>query len=230
MATTASGFGVRGDFSEAMARLRSIDGASDFDVTWWRTVGYLNLAREGSLTREQRLEALAAARVSADGISGWKRAEALHGVAEQYGALGEKAKVKEALETSEAMALALPDTMPTRSPLLALVAGAWGKAGERERATALLKKAEAGTPATLVIDQPGIYAAIASTYTAVGDPKEAARLYDVAFRSAEGLLNARPRALSTVEIARSMARAGFEIDEATRGRFERLFSGLGDPW
>jgi tetratricopeptide (TPR) repeat protein len=229
-ATEAAGHAARGDFDEAMRKLHELDTATDFDVTWWRTVGFLNLARGSRPTPAQRQRALDAARKSADGIAGWKRAEALQEIAAEYAARGERESAREALEAAEAIVKPLPATMPTKAAMIGALARGWGKAGEKARAHALLEPAEAQVAETMVIDRPGGYAALAASHAALGNGKEAARLYDRAFGAAEALVNARPRALSVVEITRSLAEAGYVADAPMRARLDKLFSGLQAPW
>ena len=48
--------------------------------------------------------------------------------------------------------------------------------------------------------------------------------------SAEGLVNARPRALAVVAICRLMALEKVALDDEMRSRLETLHDGLGAPW
>lgn len=229
-ATVAAGLAAKGNFEGAMRSLEALGSSEDFDVAWWRTVGYIMIAREASLKDPQRVRALAAARSSADGIAGWKRAEALDTIAKEHLERGDGLAAQEALAAADAIATSLPETMPIKVSLLALVARSWDRAGNRDRARELLRAAEADVPHTLLIDQPGVWAELASSWAVVGDPDESRRVYARAFTAAEGLENARPRALAAVSICRTMGREKQALDEGTRNRLDKLFYGLGDPW
>src|SRR5262249_36598926 len=65
-ATDAVGAAVKGDFEQGMAKLRALEGNNDLDTAWGRTTGYLALARHADAPKKSRLEALDAARASAD--------------------------------------------------------------------------------------------------------------------------------------------------------------------
>ena len=230
MASIAAGHAAAGEFAKAMEELAKLDKETDFDATWWRTVGYLGVARQKGLTPRQRKQALEAAHRSAAGIPGWKRAEALESIAEDLRKAGETAKARGTVKEAEEIILPLPDTMPIKAPLMSNLARAWARLGEKDRARALLEQAEAKTPSTLVIDQPGIYANVASVYLTLDDASKAMRMYDMALTAAEGLVNARPRALAVVEICRSLGRQGVTIPESMRARLDALLGGLRDPW
>src|SRR6185295_1313130 len=75
-AIAAAARAAEGDFVAAMGSLAAIDGVQDLEDAWWRTTGYLGLAREKRLDAADRRRALDAARHSADGLAGWKQAEA----------------------------------------------------------------------------------------------------------------------------------------------------------
>jgi hypothetical protein len=113
---------------------------------------------------------------------------------------------------------------------MAQVAQGWAEAGEKSRARTLLLEAEPAAAKAFDIDRPGAYARLASAWRALGDTKQANRLTALAISSAESLRNARPRALSAVDICRSLGRDGVEPDPGTRGRLELLLANLKDPW
>jgi tetratricopeptide (TPR) repeat protein len=229
-ATVATGRAVRGDFDAAMRHLAPLEGNDDFEAAWWRTTGLLAVARQEGLARGQRLQALDAARRSADRIPGWKRAEALESIAEDYRLLGRRGRARDALAAAETVIGSMPPDLPEKAPLLANLARARAGAGDGIRARELLKQAEPLVAGALVIDQPGIYANVASAYHRLGDAPEARRLYDRALDAAAALQNARPRALAVTAVCRQMGRHGVRLDEATRGRLDSLLIGLGDPW
>jgi tetratricopeptide (TPR) repeat protein len=229
-ATLAAAHAATGDFDGAMRSLGAVGASKDFDVVWWRTLGYIELAREEGRTVEQRRRALDAAVVSAADIDGWKQGEALIEVANELAALKDVERARELLKQSEPWARSLADTAPVKVPLLSRLARGWHTAGMEARARERLAEAERAVPSTMNIDRPMAWATVASVYRAIGAEKDAKRLYDVAFSSAEALVNARPRALAVVEICRSIGRDGVALDPATRERLDRLFYGLQDPW
>ncbi len=230
VASIAAGRAARGDFDAAMAALRGLDENVDFDVSWWRTVGYATVARETRLPPEQRARAIEAAHRSASGISGWKRAEALESVAEVQRELGKPRSALASLRAAQAIVVAQPDSLPVKAPLLSNLSRAFARLGAAGRARRLLAAAEQVVPLALVVDRPGVYANLASSYLVLEDEPQAWRAYDTAVRAAEDLVNARPRALAVVSICRSMGRSGVELKPDTRRRLDSLFDGLGDPW
>lgn len=230
VATLVSAYAAQGEFERGMEELRALEEARDLDVTWWRTVGFLAMAREDGLSRAQRVRAIEAARRSADGVPGWKKAEALESIAETLQALDKRKTAREALNVAEEIVLALPESLPVKAPLLSNLARGWAKAGAADHARKLLRRAEQIVPSTVVIDQPAIYANVASTYAVLADDREAWRVYDEAVTAAESLVNARPRALAAVAVCRSIGRLGLELGPRTRERLDSLFDGLGEPW
>ena len=229
-ATVASSSATEPGFDAAMEKLDGLTSDTDLEASWWRTVGYASLARREDLPRSQRMEALSAARKSAGSISGWKRAEALGSIAEQYRVLGDTRSARACLADADSILTTLPATTPIKAALLSNLARGWTKVGEATRARELLKEAEESVPRAPVIDRPALYASVASGYTALEDAGQADRLLDKALTEAEGLVNARPRALAVVAICRSMGRQGRPLDQATRGRLDAMLAGLKDPW
>jgi len=229
-ATVASSRAARGDYDGAVAELDRLVEVKDIDDTWWRAVGYLDVARQTSLPRAKRAEALASARTAANSIPTWKKAEALQSIADEYRKQGFAAEAREAVAEAEGILVALPDTMPIKAPLLSNCARAWGELGRKSRARELLSRVEALAPTVQPIERPMVYANAASSFAAVGDKASARRLYGVAFDEAGTLVNARPRALAVVEICRSIGKSGVNLDDATRARLDTLFAGLKDPW
>lgn len=229
-ATIASGLGAKGEFSGAAGELDRLKNAKDVDDPWWRTVGYVDLSRQKTLTRDQRVKAITAARESADGIPGWRKAEALESVADEFRKLGMPSEAKEAVGAAQAILVALPDTMPIKAPLLSNCARAWAELGNTDFARSLLTKVESLAPKVQEIERPTVYANAASSFAAIKDTVAAKRLYGLALDEAAALVNARPRALAVVEICRSMGKSGVGLDVSTRARLDLLYAGLKDPW
>jgi hypothetical protein len=230
VAVIASGFAALGQFEQAMEEMAKLEGTNDLYDAWWRTVGLMGVARETGLSDDQRLAALHEALEATEGIEGWKRAEALAGIAGEYALLGNRKAARQALKESDAIILPLDDALPVKAMLLANLARAWAAAGKQGRAHALLEQAKPLVANSLDIERPGTWAGLAEGYVAAGDEREARRVYDLALTAAESLVNARPRALAIVAICRSMGRHEGTLDEPAAARLDALFEGLGDPW
>jgi predicted Zn-dependent protease len=145
-------------------------------------------------------------------------------------ATGDTAGAREALRKADTLLDALPPATPMRAPLLSNLARAWAGAGDARRARALLSQAERSVTGELRIDQPGFWANLAASYGAIGNEPEKQRLLDRAIGSANGLENARPRALAVVTICRALGRHGIDPDDAARTRLDALYDGLKAPW
>ena len=230
VATKASGLAAQGNVEAAEAELAQFKGTSDIDDVWWRMVGYVEIARQKGLPREKRLGALGEAKRAADAIPGWKRAEALESIAEEYDALGAAAEAKAAVAAAEGILTPLADTMPIKAALLSNCARTYGKIGDRPAARRLLALSEKCATAAQPIDRPTVYANTAASFASLGDKEHAKQLFDKALNEAGGLENARPRALALVEICRSMSKADLTLDAGTRERLQGLYAGLKDPW
>jgi len=229
-ATIADGLARKGDFAGAMARLEELDAERDYDVALWRTTGYLDLARRTDVAAGEWSQALSAARRSADGVPGWKRGEVLLDLGREYLARKETTSAREAFAAAAGVIEPLPPTLPTRSALLSDLAAAWGRLGEKEKARRILDRAEREAPAAAVIDRPGAWGAVAGARWSIGDHEAARSLYGRALTEAEGLVNARPRALAAVDICRSLARNHVDVKAGMQGRLNALLAGLRDPW
>ncbi len=229
-ATVAAAHAAAGDFQKAMSTLAPLDKLEDPEDCIWRTQGYLAVARQSKFGRDRRLAALAAARRSSEAIPGWLKAEPLVEVAEAYRALGENQTVGELIERAEAEATAAPTSAPLCAPILAEVARAWARAGKADRAQKLVDRAEEVARSTPDIGRPYILANVAAAYHVLGDSAATRRVLDLAFSEARTQANARPRALSVVEICRTMARYGLPLDTTTRATLDDLYAGLKDPW
>jgi len=229
-ATIAAGLAAKGQFDGAAGELDRLKDAKDLDDAWWRTVGYVDMSRQESLSHDQRVKALASARDSADGIPGWKKAEALESIADEYRKLRLPIEAKAAVQVAQGILVLLPDTMPIKAPLLSNCARAWAGLGDKDKARSLLVQVESLAPKVQEIERPAVYANAASSFAAIKDTASAKRLYVQALEQAAGLVNARPRALAVVEICRSIGKSGVGLDEPTRARLDSLYAGLKDPW
>jgi hypothetical protein len=230
VAVTAAGLARRGDREEALQRLATLGGDTDIDVAWSRTEAYLDVARRSDDDAAVRRRALDGARLSADGLPGWKKAEALVLVSREERGAGRMAEAREALRRAEAIVRALPATMPVKGRLLADLGRAWHEAGRSGEAREALSEAEETIAAAPVIDRPGLYATLAAARGAAEGPAAAHKLYERAIASAETLRNARPRALAAVSICRVLGREDVALDGGIRSRLEAILNGLADPW
>jgi tetratricopeptide (TPR) repeat protein len=229
-ATIASGLAAKGQFDGAAGELDRLKDGKDLDDAWWRTVGYVDMSRQKSLSREERVKAIQSAREAAEGIPGWRKAEALESIADEFRKLGMMQEAREAVGAAQAILLALPDTMPIKAPLLSNCARSWAELGSTEKARSLLVQVESLAPKVQEIERPVVYANVASSFAAMKDTVAAKRLYGQALQEAAALVNARPRALAVVEICRSIGKSGVGLDDAMRARLDALYAGLKDPW
>jgi len=229
-ATTATGLARQGNFAAAMSVLAPLDDNDDIDVAWWRTAGYLAIAKQERLPADKRREALDAARASAEKVPDWRKMESLQSVAEEYRRIGAPAEARACLKTAEEGLVSLPTTMAIRSPLISNLARAWAKAGDKERARGLLTGAAAHVDDAMLTERPAIWANLASSYAAVGDEALAWQTFDRALTAAAVLENARPRALGVVSVCRQIGRARLNPPATMQTRLEGLYKGLKDPW
>jgi len=229
-ATVSQAQAALGNFDKSMEALTPVEGDTDVEVAGARTSGYLAIAKVKNFTAAQRLAALESAERSATNLPSWEQVGVLTDIAQLYLDAGRRDRSVVALKQAEEAALALPGSTAGKIPLMVQVALGWAGTGEKPRARALLQEAEPSTANALDIDRPAVYARLASGWRALGDVKQANRLMALAIASAESLRNARPRALSAVEICRSLGRDGVEPDPGTRSRLEQLLANLKDPW
>ena len=229
-ATAAIGKARRGDLDGALQRLAGLDGDPDMDVAWARTEGYLEIARLAGKDPAIRDRALEAARRSADGLPGWKKADGIGRVADVLARQGKVEEARAALGEAEAIARSLPPTMPVKVAILADLARIRGATRDTEDARGLLRDAEDCIAATLVIERPALLARVGAAYSGLGDRNEARRLYDRALAEVGNLVNARPRALALVTICRSLGQDGGPLRDPVRARLDHLLAGLKDPW
>ena len=219
---------AHGDFTAAMDRLRALEQNDDLDTAWARTSGYLALARRTDASRAARLQALDAARASAERLPFERRLDGLLQIAPEYKELGREGDAKKSVA---AAATVLEKAARAEAiPGLIAVGQTWGEIGETKKGGKALKEAEGLIPQALSIDQPGLLARIASGYRLLPDPESAHRLDVAAVDNAAGMLLSRPRALALSAICRQMGKEGVVPDEALRARLDGLLAGLGDPW
>lgn len=229
-ATLASTDAATGRFDDGMRRLASLAGDTDLESAWWRTIGFLGVARQASLPAEQRRKALDAARQAAEQVPGSKKAEALEKIATEYAAQGQRDQALEALAAATSSLEAQPDTLITKAALLSDLARGWGEVGEPARGLPLLDKATALIPQFQSIERPALSAHLAASWHALGKPEVARARWIEALDTAGGLVNARPRALAIAQICRAMGREHVALSVEARSRLDTLYAGLRDPW
>lgn len=231
VATVASGLAAQGEFDNALGEIGKLeDDNPDLEQAWWRTAALIGLSRRTSAPRDKRIEAVDKARRSATDIDGWKQVEALTSVADIYRELELKDRAIETLGAAQQRVTSLPDTETAKPALLANLARGFSRLNDTDRAVQLLVQAEALVPGAMDLSRAAIYANIGSSWQQLGRAAEALRLYDQALDAAETMVNARPRALSIVQVCRSLGRSGLEMSPALRTRLEKLYSGLKAPW
>ena len=230
LAAVAVGHAARGDFETAMKGLEEAGVNPDLVVVQGRVSAYVAISGLRSLTEAQRRKALQAGRDAAAAMPGWQKAELLDEVARGWIAFGDRETARLCLEDAEKAVRPLPATMPAKGPLLNRLGVSYGRAGENARAAELLRLAEREAAQTLAIDQPAILAETAAAWDTLGNEAESRRLLAKAIAVAEGLANARPRALAAVSICRAMGRQDLPLDDAVKSRLEGLYAGLKAPW
>ena len=229
-AIVAAGEANDGDFDAAMQELQQLKVENSYDALWWRTVGFIEIAKRSTLSAEQRASALSAAVSAAEAIPGWKQAEALMSISDQLLDLGDKTQAAELLGRCEGMVLPMPETSSVRVHMLALLAERLIKVDRKKRAVELLLDAEQHVQKVLLIDRPLMYGVLGGVHAIADRSEEAWRLFDLAFLEAEGLVNARPRALAVVGVCRQMGLREIALNDKTRQRLDALYAGLKDPW
>jgi tetratricopeptide (TPR) repeat protein len=193
-ATVARARAAEGDVDGAFEILDGVpDDKKDINVTWWRAVGYLELADMGTLSRDARLRALASATEAARAVAGWKRADVYQKIARAYAELGETAKARAAMEAGDEVVARQPDTLPIKAVLMAEHAKAWFDVGDEDAARQVLSRAEPVALEGMKTERPAIYGALAGAWLRLGDDEQSARLLDKAFDRAEELAARGPR-------------------------------------
>jgi tetratricopeptide (TPR) repeat protein len=215
-----------GEFEAAMSLLREMELGEDFELPWWRFQGYLEIGGASGMTREQRLQALNAAREGLAAVPGGRMSQSLESLAEGYHAIGAQRQAEEALSEAAAIVDQVPDHYPEKSSELANLARVWARIGRRAEARDLLRAAEAVASHSQPVEQPTLYAWVASTYLAIDDTPDALRVLERALSVADTLVNPRPRALAYVAIARSMGQRGMPVPDSVRPRLDAALEGL----
>lgn len=221
---------ARGDADAALATLATMDADADIEIAWARTLGYLEAAEADALAPAIRRRALAAAGRSTETVAGWHRIEALDRVAGGWLALGEKDEALRVLRGAEEIVRGVDPEVASKAAFLSLVARTWARVGDKAHAGALLEEAASAVPRALVIDRPALHAHLGESWFALNDPDRAWAAFDQALAAAEGLVNARPRALAAVEICRALGRTGVALPPKVADRLEALRAGLKAPW
>lgn len=229
VATDAVAAAAQGNFAQGMDRLRALENNDDLDTAWGRTMGYLALARHAEVPKASRLEALGAARASADRLPLERRLDGLLQIAPEYANLGRKGDAKKAVASAAAVVADKAHGTEAIPGLIAVGQG-WAEIGEPEKARKPLQQAEGLVAQALSIDQPGLIERIASAWRRVPDSERARRLDVKAVDNAAGMLLSRPRAIALSAICRQMGKDGVVPDESLRSRLESLLGGLGEPW
>jgi len=215
-----------GDFEAAMKLLRGVDVAEDYDLSWWQLQGYVEIGGASGLTRGQRLEALNAARELLDAVPDGRISQGLESIAEAYHAIGARQQAEEALTAAAAIVERIPDHYPEKPSELANLARAWSRIGVPDKARDLLRAAEPVASRSQPVEQPTLYAWVASSYLLNGDAEEASRVWERALSVADTLANARPRALAYVAISRSMGQEGMPVPDSVRPRLDAALERL----
>lgn len=219
------------DYDAAFKVLGDASDPTDVYITGSRVLAYLDMIDMEGVPREVKLRAAEAVKTSLEATDNVRYvAEVYPELAKRYRLLGQPLPARKALEAGEAAIDKLSSKFDTKPMFMLKTAREWGHLGEGERARSLLVQAENITPNSMNIDQPAIYAVLASGYSVLGDSKNERRLYERSLDLAAELINSRPRALQMVKILGAMGRNGFQIDAGTRSRVSEIFAGLGDPW
>jgi tetratricopeptide (TPR) repeat protein len=219
-----------GDVDAALRQLQSLEGNDKLEVAWARTSGSLALARRTDAPVKSRMAALKEARVASTPLPLERRLEALFGIATTYDAIGKRGDAKEVLREASDAIEALPPGDAARIPFLIDLGHAWAAAGAADRGRATLASVEPLIAKALVIDQPGLYARLASGYRKIPDETAARRLDTRALDAAAAMTISRPRALAIAAICRQWGTDGVTLEAPTRARLDTLLAGLGDPW
>ncbi|HKQ96570.1 MAG TPA: hypothetical protein VJV75_01715 [Candidatus Polarisedimenticolia bacterium] len=219
-----------GDVGAALRQLRSLDGNNELEVIWARVSGSLAIGRRADAPTKSRVAALKEARTAAARLPLERRLEALIGIAATYDSLGRPGPARDVLREAADAVAELPSGDAARIPFLIDLGGAWATAGSADRGRAALESAEPLVARALVIDQPGLYARVASGYRRIPDENEARRLDLKALDSAAAMTISRPRALAIAAICRQWGTDRVALDAPTRARLDGLLVGLGEPW
>lgn len=227
----ATAHAAKGEYDPAIAQLAKASEETAIEVSWPMVQAYLDLARHPSLTPAQRSRTLDAARAAVSRIPEQiSRLDAMEALAEGYREAGPPEGAGAVLAEFHAQVSSLPDSTLLKAAFLAGEARSRARLGQREAALGILADAARIGSSAYLVDRPAVLANVAAAYHVAGDLASAQSTLDAAFATAEGLANARPRALAFVEIGRVLARFGVPLSASARGRFERGLAGLKAPW
>ena len=217
---------ARGEFDAAMAALAPASEEEDFHNAWWRTRGYLDLAGNTKLSRKQRLEAVEEARRTVEATVGMRKLDLMKRIAEVNHDLGRQKEARDTLALVDGWVLDSAAKRPTGAASVADLARTWHAIGRTDRARDLLIEAETAVRRGTLIEQPALYARVASTYRLIGDGENARALYERALDVTGAIGGARPRALAAVAICLSLAQEQTPPDAGLLSRLEALYGGL----
>lgn len=229
-ATEAAHLAASGDVDAALRQLRDLAGSNDLEVAWARASAALAIGRRPEAPAKSRAKALEEAKRSAAPLPLELRLQTLFGVASAYDDLDRRGDARASLQEAAGLVEALPAGDAARVPFLIDLGAAWAAAGAPDRGRAALAGAEPLVAKSLVIDQPGLLARLASGWRKLPDAAAAKRLDTRALDAAAAMTISRPRALSVAAICRQWGADGVTLDAPTRARLDALLAGLGEPW
>lgn len=219
-----------GDFETAMKGLDEAAKNNDYVMVQGRVSAYLEIAGMKRFTDAQRRRSLQAARAAAAAAPGWMSAWLGNDVAMAWVDFGDRETAMKCLGEIEPVVRAVPATEPIKGALLSRLAVTFHRAGQSTKPYELLALVEQESTRTQTIDQPAILAEAAAAWNAIGNSRESRRAFAKAITTAEGLTNARPRALAVVAICCAMGRENLPLDDAVKSRLAGLHAGLKEPW
>lgn len=227
----ATAHAAKGEFGPAMAQLAKASEETAIEVSWPMVQSYLDLARHPLLTPAQRLQTLDTARAVISKMSEQiSRLDAMEALAEGYREAGLREPALSILAEFHSQVSSLTDATLLKAPFLAGEARSRARLGDRGTALEVLSDASRIASSAYLVDRPAVLANVAAAYHVAGDSGKAQSTLDAALSTAEGLVNARPRALAFVEIGRVLARFDVPMSAPVRERFEQGLSGLKAPW
>lgn len=229
-AATAAALVREGKLQQAFDELDLLAESKDIYESWWRTMGYIEIAGNEALSGDQRAIARRRALDSAGAIAGWKRIEALLALVPLFREAGESSSAEQSLEQAAELAGSIPASSPVKARLMGRIARALGQAGRKVRAATLVDRASELVGETMKVERPGILAALAAVDHDLGREQQSRALFLKAVDAAESLVNARPRALAAVAICGELGRHGIDPDGALFARLKSLRAGLRAPW
>lgn len=219
---------LSGKTDEALATLDELPGERRYEDFQWQTEGYLLVVNSGRLPPAAASNVLERAWASTETIPGWKKWDQRLDVVDAMRQAGITGALPGRLEyiTTNVAVLGLPGYV--KAPLMARVALRWAREGDTARVAALAAAAAPWIETdSQPVEQPSIWAAFAEAAAVAGDRDRARDLYRRAVEVAAGLVNLRPRAIASVDIALSAARSGFD-DPTVRAGLTRLMATFHD--